>query len=325
MKRLKITIGIILFCSISTFSQWQGDINFQHFNGKVGVGTTTPLAKLEVKGGDILVRNLSNTDNSSAIMIGHSINIGEYNTFGTSLRTITESAGSNIYGMQFFTQTNYSSGQTEKMRITGNGKVGIGTTNPLAKFEVKDGDILVRNLSNADNSSAIMIGHSINIGEYNTFGTSLRTITESAGSNIYGMQFFTQANYSSGQTEKMRLTGSGNLLIGKASQQNSIYKLDVNGSIRANEIKVNLSGADFVFEDNYQLRPLNEVENYIKAHKHLPEIESAKEMEQNGTDLGALNTKLLQKIEELTLYTIEQEKKIHRLEKQVEKLLEIIE
>lgn len=113
---------------------------------------------------------------------------------------------------------------------------------------------------------------------------------------------------------------NGNLLIGKTSQQNASYKLDVNGTIRANEIKVNLDGADFVFEKNYKLLPLNKLEKFVKTEKHLPEVATAKEMQENGADLGNLNSKFLQKIEELTLYVIEQNKKIIELEKQNEKI-----
>jgi len=103
---------------------------------------------------------------------------------------------------------------------------------------------------------------------------------------------------------------NGNVLIGKASQVNTTYKLDVNGTIRANEIQVNLDGADFVFENDYKLMSIKELEKFVKEQKHLPEIAPAKEMVQDGTNLGNLNSKLLQKIEELTLYTIEQNKAI---------------
>jgi hypothetical protein len=101
------------------------------------------------------------------------------------------------------------------------------------------------------------------------------------------------------------------------------YQLNVCGTVRANEVKVDLTGCDFVFENDYQLLSLSELDNFIKKHKHLPEIASAKEMEKNGTDLGVLTSKLLQKIEELTLYTIEQNKKIIELEKQ-NKAIEVL-
>ncbi|GAB6012693.1 hypothetical protein [Viscerimonas tarda] len=102
---------------------------------------------------------------------------------------------------------------------------------------------------------------------------------------------------------------------------NPYYKLDVNGTLRAREIKVNLNtGADFVFEPNYQLKSLNEVHSFIKENKHLPEIPSAAEMTSGDTDLGVLQVKLLQKIEELTLYVIQQNDKIQTLELEMKEL-----
>jgi|GEM_PF-2445695 hypothetical protein len=97
---------------------------------------------------------------------------------------------------------------------------------------------------------------------------------------------------------------NGNVLIGKTSQINNSYKLDVAGNIRANKLVVNTTGADFVFDKKYHLRPLIEVEKFIKTYKHLPDISPAKEMSADGIDVGSNETKLLQKIEELTLYMI---------------------
>ena len=111
----------------------------------------------------------------------------------------------------------------------------------------------------------------------------------------------------------MTLQNNGNVGIGTSSPD---YKLDVLGTIRAQEVKVDLEGADFVFENDYNLRSLEEVESFVKENKHLPEIESAREMEKGGTELGELNTKLLQKIEELTLYMIDINKRVKSLEKE---------
>lgn len=93
------------------------------------------------------------------------------------------------------------------------------------------------------------------------------------------------------------------------------------GRLEAKEVKVTQSPtADFVFEDNYYLPNLEEVEKHIKEKKHLPEIASAKEMEKEGVNIGEFQIKLLQKIEELTLYSIEQNKQIKELKKENENL-----
>ena len=99
-------------------------------------------------------------------------------------------------------------------------------------------------------------------------------------------------------------------------------KLTVAGNINSREVKVTVdAGADFVFENDYNLPSLKSVDKFIKENKHLPEIASAAEMQKDGINLSEMNIKLLQKIEELTLYSIEQKRKIEILEKKVETLL----
>lgn len=75
-----------------------------------------------------------------------------------------------------------------------------------------------------------------------------------------------------------------------------------------------------MFADDYQLRPLSEVKTFIQENKHLPEIKSAQEMQENGVGINELQTQLLQKIEELTLYLIQQEQIIQELRQEVEQL-----
>ncbi|MCL6220755.1 hypothetical protein [Zunongwangia pacifica] len=122
---------------------------------------------------------------------------------------------------------------------------------------------------------------------------------------------------------------SQNAYVGNAiainTRRTSGYNLAVNGRILANEITVKTGWADFVFDDDYQLPDLYEVEDFIKENGHLEGIPTAIDIEENGADLGAVNVKLLQKIEELTLYTIEQHKEIMRLKKLDEKLERIEE
>ncbi len=104
----------------------------------------------------------------------------------------------------------------------------------------------------------------------------------------------------------------------------STYKMAIGGGILTEKVRVATNGttfwADFVFDKDYKLRPLSEVESYIKANNHLPEIPSTADVSKNGIDLAETQALLLQKVEELTLYVIQQNKKIEKLEGKVRKL-----
>lgn len=113
------------------------------------------------------------------------------------------------------------------------------------------------------------------------------------------------------------VANNGKVGIGVSNPSNA---LDVNGTIRAKEVKVETGWADFVFAPDYQLPTLGEVESHIKEHKHLPGIPTEAEVKENGTNLGEMNVKLLQKVEELTLYMIQQNKEIEALKKEVQQL-----
>ena len=103
--------------------------------------------------------------------------------------------------------------------------------------------------------------------------------------------------------------------IGTDPQQG--YDLAVCGNIRAADVKVHAISdwCDYVFEDDYDLKSLQEVESFIEQHKHLPEIPSAVEVETEGINVSEMLQLMMKKIEELTLYTIEQDKRIKELEK----------
>ncbi|SHM97065.1 tail fiber protein [Flavobacterium chilense] len=98
-------------------------------------------------------------------------------------------------------------------------------------------------------------------------------------------------------------------------------KLTVKGKIHTQEVRVDMAGPlvpDYVFANDYKLKSLQEVEDFIKENKHLPEVPSAQEIEKNGLMLAEMNMNLLKKIEEMTLYMIEQEKKNNQQSKEIE-------
>jgi hypothetical protein len=183
---------------------------------------------------------------------------------------------------------------------TNTGNVGIGITTPQSKLHVF-GQISATNYDPQNNLISFVELWSDNALIWQGgAGTAFRF---GSASNLGAAGF----------QEWMRFTDAGNLLIGQATQANISYKLDVAGNVRANKIVVNTTGADFVFDSNYHVLPLPKVEAFINAYHHLPDIQPAGEMRKNGLDIGQQSDLLLQKIEELTLYLIKQNKEIDSL------------
>lgn len=210
--------------------------------------------------------------------------------------------------------------------LTGN--VGIGTSTPQYKLDV-NGKLFLRTVSTVNGWAQSFLqwpGHKLIMGS--PAGNNSHVLLElmpggvdnSVNFSSFTMYTATGANV---QTAKVQFTttdhcwfnNDGYVGIGTSSPT---HKLDVRGTIRANEVIVNIpSGADFVFSPDYSLKPLSEIRDYIAENQHLPEIPSAEEMEANGVSMSELQIQLLQKIEELTLYILQQEQRINELEQQV--------
>ncbi|CAL2076207.1 conserved protein of unknown function [Tenacibaculum sp. 190524A02b] len=191
-------------------------------------------------------------------------------------------------------------GQTEVQgNLLATGNVGIGTESPDRALDIAGGDTWQVKLSNTSETKRMFMGWYESRGamEISTWG-------DGTFQNV-PLSFLPQ-----------KVTFNGNVGIGTLNPS-ADYKLSVNGKIRAKEVTIESDWADYVFENDYKLPTLKEVETHIKEKGHLINIPSATEVHKNGVKLGEINSKLLEKIEELTLYTIAQEKKLEAQEKQL--------
>ena len=201
------------------------------------------------------------------------------------------------------------------------GNVGIGTTNPSQKLEVNghavfQGAIITSISDNEGGQIQIRNPSKISNGIASTW--MIYNMTGGYGNSL---QFWAYDNLGCGTgmcNNRFTIMDNGNVGIGSTNPQN---KLDVNGTIHSKEVKVDMSGwSDFVFKKEYDLPTLEEVEKHIIEKGHLENIPSEEEVIETGINLGEMDAKLLQKIEELTLYMIEMKKDITDLKKENKEL-----
>ncbi|MCV2486487.1 MULTISPECIES: hypothetical protein [Flavobacterium] len=284
-------------------------------NGNVGIGTTAPVGRLNIftglTGNTLDLANQQNgsisVNNSSATLAFPTIT-GKTNDAISGLRLMGATPDTNgnpdmSFDVRMNTNADFSTLTTSAFRFTRygsalvdisrNGNVGIGTASPVAKFHIVD-----------TNGGVFFDGSNT---AYNRFKS-----TNIAPTVAKPLLFSAQT---SGTTPDIYISTSGNVGIGTTIGTN---KLDVNGTIHSKEVKVDMTGwSDFVFKNGYELPTLAEVEKHIAEKGHLENIPSEEEVLKNGISLGEMNSKLLQKIEELTLYVIEQNKAIEELKKEV--------
>lgn len=185
--------------------------------------------------------------------------------------------------------------------LTG-GSLGVGTTNPLQKLDVR-GSVYCKIPASGDTIKGFTLG----VESFSNQANAARS-------------YFLKITDLGSPSTSFIIKGNGNVGIGTLVPQ---YKLDVLGTIRAREIIVDLngtSGADYVFAPEYKLRPLHEVSTFVNENRHLPDVPSEIEMQTNGLSMHEFQITLLQKVEELTLYLIEQDKTIKVLNEKIQQL-----
>ncbi|WP_205945798.1 hypothetical protein [Pedobacter frigiditerrae] len=264
-------------------------------NGKVGIGTLTPAYDLDVT----KFLRVGAQGGSDVALLGGGSGIGAQ--------------------MKLF----YHNG-AENVRLTGNndswlnatiGNVGIGTTAPSEKLSIYG-------IVNTSPGILSLESHrnDVTYAEVGALKGKNGTVEVTrigmlrGGETFSGvMNFFVKASNDSPLFEAMRIAENGNVGVGTMVPNE---KFAVNGKIRAKEIKVEPNPAtwpDYVFEEDYNITSLTDLEKYIRANKHLPEMPMAKEVAVNGVELGEMNRLLLKKIEELTLHLIEKDKEVQKL------------
>lgn len=315
---------------------------------RVGIGTTNPQAELDVDG-TIRMSGFSLIESGGEPQAGMVLTRDE--TGGGNWEAIPfrwQKSGNQLH----YTQGNVGIGTASpasKLSVNGDieingsrlfvgtdGKVGIGTNDPgnmLHVYKSGGGGMTGLRLQydftgtpNGHSHSEWLLQAASSGGSFHISDNVTPRLVISAGGNV-GIGDASPASRLSVNGE-IDISGSrlhvdaasGNVGIGTANP--GTYKLAVNGTIRSKEIVVETGWSDFVFEDDYRLPSLEEVEAHINAYKHLPGIPSAKEVEANGVSLGEMQSKLLQKIEELTLYVIELKKENEGQKQLIETLQE---
>ncbi len=309
-------------------------MTFSH-DQMIGIGVMSPKSKLDVDG-NIQIRRNSGTND------GELGSLSFFNTYANSnsvLAQIQARRGNSSHqrgDLAFYVKD--GSILKESVRITSDGNVGIGINKPVEKFHIENGNILIKDPTNSTVRNIFFVPSDNSKRNYIQGYQTAQPANDflRIGSH-YGAILFSTGSAST-PDERMRIVRNGNVGIGTTTPD---YKLDVCGTIRAKEVKVeeftcsnasfngtlaanqitvttNGHTADFVFEEDYELRELSEVETFIITNKHLPDIPSAAAMEENGVNLAEMNKLLLQKIEELTLYAIEKDKEVQELKSLVE-------
>lgn len=335
---------VMAFYQSATASTWYTNSNFSLMpsgtgsTGNVGIGVPIPSQKLEV-GGNALIKGFIEANSvvgnsgqysiksrTPGIAYGEKSGYSFISTFGSNVADLGPRRCADIIGgfstaawgneyLAFCVGSNGAANDaanltSEKVRIFGNGNVSIGPLLPSAVQKLNvSGNITVGTGSSSHITLAV---------------PSVAKCWWNIQNDNGAMKFRTGA----GPTDVPMMVldpATGSVGINTTTPHAST-KLDVNGTIRAKEIKVSLNAGsaaaypDFVFKPGYHLRKLEEVEAYIKNNSHLPEIPTAAHTVKDGMALGAMQLKLLQKIEELTLYAIEQQKEINELKSLVKSI-----
>ncbi|HSC38299.1 MAG TPA: hypothetical protein VLD19_10520, partial [Chitinophagaceae bacterium] len=309
--------------------------------GNAGIGTISPQTNLHIMGATTDVSAMLENTTDGITSLSFKSNSKKW------MWSKRPSGESDAFTLLYNDGTNWI--VPDYLHVQTNGNLGIGTGTPHERLEVggniqlagnnpyiqvKDRLTLQVTSSAANNWTRSLAGQNIkwdetssqwkvDNGPYNDFsmvrfenggniGFYCNPGTGSSGS-------YNMSDVSLKPSLRMLVRADGQVGIGTDAINDGTYKLYVQTGIRTRKVKVDMdTWSDYVFDKSYVLRPLSEVKNFIQQYQRLPEVPSAAEVAKEGIDLGQNQAVLLKKIEELTLYVIEQQKQVDELRQQVQ-------
>jgi len=324
MKNIKqlLIITVFVFSGLIANAQWLGT-GPVYTTDYVGIGTSTPEYNLTVNGSAGFSNYIYHNGDSDTKFL--------FTTDRIRMYTGNELLFDAYEGTQDYVKLgdggNVNINLNDDLCINGlKGYVGIGIAVPSSNLDiVSPGSPKLKIRTTGDGSNfvarlemtgAAQVGNISELNFVNNAGgcnanpdASIIAYSHSA-SDVADLQFYT-ANGGT-LTQRMTIKDDGKIGIGTS---NPTALLTVDGKIEAEEVEVKNVGADYVFEEDYNLLSIDEVEEFIKTNKHLPGIAPASETEK-GVELSQFTETLLEKVEELTLYIIQLEKRIQELEEE---------
>ena len=297
---------------LQTLSQAGNTITLSNGGGSFNLPTftDTDAQSLSLNGNNLTISNGNTVVLPTFVEVDGSVT-NELQTLSQAGNTITLSNGGGSFNLPTFTDAQSLTLTGNTLSISNGNSVVFPTTNVV-------GGTNVTVTGNGSNATPFLVS-SIDTSLYVNNGTinQATTVNNNRVVNMNSRNIWFDTSSS---------TSNGNIYIGSSTSYPNTtgnYKLFVEGGILTEKVKVALRStanwADYVFEKDYKLMPLNEVEKYISTNQHLPGVDSASDLSKNGLDLAEMQAKHMEKIEELTLYAIEQNKKIELQDLEIKK------
>jgi hypothetical protein len=328
----RLLFACLFFIGTEAGAQWttSGSHIYNSNSGNVGIGTTSPGVKLDVSGSasfaGVVFKNYSSPGTLGSPVYENAFLYGASNTGYGAIQFGNEYAA-NLATSLKIRLTNQSNSTFDALTINSSGDVGIGTASPVVKLDVNGSASFAgavhKNYSSPGTLGSPAYENAFSYGASNTGYGAIQFGNEYAA-NLATTLKIRLTNQSNSTFDALTISSSGNVGIGttstsdKLSVDGNVYSsgnISAFGFIKTKKLTVTQTAwPDYVFSKKYKLRSLSSLESFIKQNKHLPEVPSAKEVEERGISVGDNQALLLKKIEELTLYIIELNKKIDSLE-----------